>query len=206
MQKSLKITCAIGDGGNDVAMIQAADVGIGLSGKEGLQASLAADYSVSKFENIIRLIFWQGRLSYKNTATVAKFVIHRGLIISLIQFIFSIIFYGLSVPIFNGWLILGYSSVYTSLPVISLLLDKDARFEDVVKFPVLYKSLLKGRELSVKSFFIWLFKSIFQAAIIMIGAILVFEYKIYLKIVTIVFTVLIFIELLNVYLEVKNLF
>lgn len=197
------MTASIGDGGNDVPMIQEADVGIGIVGKEGLQASLAADFSTTKFKNIIRLIFWQGRLSYKNTATVAKFVIHRGLIISLIQFIFSIMFYNLSVPIFNGWLILGYSSVYTSLPVISLLMDKDSRIDDIMKFPVLYKSVLKGRELSAKSFFIWLFKSIFQAAIIMIGSMLIFEDKIYLKIVTVVFSVLIIAELLNVYLEVN---
>ena len=184
-------------------MIQQADIGIGLVGKEGLQASLAADYSTTKFKNLNHLIFWLGRLSYKNTATVAKFVIHRGLIISLIQFIFSIIFYNLPVPIFNGWLILGYSSFFTNLPVISLLSDTDSTKKDILKFPILYKSMLKGRELSIKYFFIWLFKSIFQAAIIMIGSVIVFNQKIYLKIATIAFTVLIFAELLNVYLEVK---
>jgi phospholipid-translocating ATPase len=80
-----KRTCAIGDGGNDVAMIQEADVGIGIVGKEGLQASLAADYSIIKFKHLNLLLLWFGRISYKNTATIAKFVIHRGLIISLIQ-------------------------------------------------------------------------------------------------------------------------
>ena len=49
-------TCAIGDGGNDVSMIQAADVGIGIVGKEGRQASLAADFSVNQFSYIARLL------------------------------------------------------------------------------------------------------------------------------------------------------
>ncbi len=82
-----KRTCAIGDGGNDVAMIQEADVGIGIVGKEGLQASLAADFSIVKFKHLNILLLWWGRISYKNTATICKFVIHRGLIISLIQVI-----------------------------------------------------------------------------------------------------------------------
>lgn len=43
-------TLAIGDGGNDVRMIQKADIGVGISGREGLQAARAADYSIgSKF-------------------------------------------------------------------------------------------------------------------------------------------------------------
>ena len=80
-----KRTAAIGDGGNDVAMIQEANVGIGIVGKEGKQASLAADYSITKFKHLNLLLLWFGRLSYKNTATISKFIIHRGLIISFIQ-------------------------------------------------------------------------------------------------------------------------
>lgn len=51
-----KRTCAIGDGGNDVSMIQAAHVGIGLVGKEGKQASLAADFSITQFSHLSRLL------------------------------------------------------------------------------------------------------------------------------------------------------
>lgn len=56
-------TCAIGDGGNDVSMIQAADVGIGIVGKEGKQASLAADFSVTQFSHITRLFLWVSKAS-----------------------------------------------------------------------------------------------------------------------------------------------
>ena len=66
-------------------MIQEANVGIGIVGKEGKQASLAADYSITKFKHLNLLLLWFGRLSYKNTATISKFIIHRGLIISFIQ-------------------------------------------------------------------------------------------------------------------------
>ena len=82
-----KRTLAIGDGGNDVAMIQESHLGVGIKGKEGMQASLAADYSISKFKHLKLLLLWFGRISYKNTALISNFVIHRGLIISFIQVI-----------------------------------------------------------------------------------------------------------------------
>ena len=197
-------TAAIGDGGNDVAMIQEADVGIGIVGKEGLQASLAADYSIKEFKSLSVLLLWWGRISYKNTSTMANFIIHRGLIISLNQFIFSYIFYYNPVPMYSGFLSFGYSTIFTSLPSISVLLDQDIAKINVLKFPSLYKVLLKGRELNLKSFLFWLFKSIFQAAVIMFGSFLIFKDNIFLKIVTVTFTALIYLEILNVYLEINT--
>ena len=84
-----KRVCCIGDGGNDVSMIQAADVGLGIVGKEGKQASLAADFSINQFSYLTKLLVWHGRNSYKRSAKLAQFVIHRGLIISIIQAVFS---------------------------------------------------------------------------------------------------------------------
>lgn len=79
-----KRTAAVGDGGNDVGMILEANVGIGIVGKEGKQASLASDFSILEFSYLRRLILWHGRLSYKRSAVMSQFVIHRGLIISVI--------------------------------------------------------------------------------------------------------------------------
>ena len=197
-------TAAVGDGGNDVAMIQEADVGIGIVGKEGLQASLAADYSILEFNYLNKLLLWFGRISYKNTSMMAKFIIHRGLIISFNQFIFSCIFYFNPVPLYSGFLSFGYSTIFTSLPCICVLLDQDVNKDNVLTFPTLYKLLLKGRELNLKNFLLWLFKSIFQAFIIMFGAILLFKDNIFLKIVTVTFTCLIYLEIFNVYLEINK--
>lgn len=62
-ESTKKRVAAIGDGGNDVSMIQAAHVGIGIVGKEGQQASLAADVSVLQFRYLTRLLLWHGRNS-----------------------------------------------------------------------------------------------------------------------------------------------
>lgn len=85
-----KRVCCIGDGGNDVSMIQAADVGVGIVGKEGRQASLAADFSIEQFCHLTKLLVWHGRNSYKRSAKLAQFVIHRGLIVAVCQTMYSI--------------------------------------------------------------------------------------------------------------------
>lgn len=116
-----KKTLGIGDGGNDVGMIQKADVGVGIVGKEGKQAALASDFSILQFKDLVVLLLWHGRNAYKRTAVMANFVIHRGMVISVIQYIFQLIYYGVSIPIYNGWLMLGYSTLYTCFPVFALV-------------------------------------------------------------------------------------
>ncbi|NWU99302.1 ATP9B ATPase, partial [Upupa epops] len=140
-----KRTCAIGDGGNDVSMIQAADCGIGIEGKEGKQASLAADFSITQFKHIGRLLMVHGRNSYKRSAALGQFVMHRGLIISTMQAVFSSVFYFASVPLYQGFLMVGYATIYTMFPVFSLVLDQDVKPEMALLYPELYKDLTKVR-------------------------------------------------------------
>eukprot|EP00002_Diphylleia_rotans_P011631 TRINITY_DN2292_c0_g2_i3.p1 TRINITY_DN2292_c0_g2~~TRINITY_DN2292_c0_g2_i3.p1 ORF type:complete len:256 (-),score=53.38 TRINITY_DN2292_c0_g2_i3:321-1088(-) len=184
-------------------MIQAADIGLGIVGKEGKQASLAADFSINQFSYVQRLLLWHGRNSYKRSARLAQFVIHRGLIISIIQAVFSALYYYAAVAIYNGWLLVGYATVFTMAPVFSLVLDEDVEVNTVFLYPELYRELQKGRALSDKTFFIWLFKSIYQGGAIMILSIIFFESS-FLHVVAITFTVLIFTELLNVALEINT--
>ncbi|XP_068418739.1 probable phospholipid-transporting ATPase IIB isoform X3 [Eschrichtius robustus] len=196
-------TCAIGDGGNDVSMIQAADCGIGIEGKEGRQASLAADFSVPQFKHIGRLLMVHGRSSYKRSAALSQFVMHRGLIISTMQAVFSSIFYFASVPLYQGFLMVGYATVYTMFPVFSLVLDQDVKPEMAMLYPELYKDLTKGRSLSCKTFLVWVLISIYQGGILMSGALVLFESE-FVHVVAISFTALVLTELLMVALTVRT--
>uniref|UniRef100_A0A8D8VQQ7 Phospholipid-transporting ATPase n=1 Tax=Cacopsylla melanoneura TaxID=428564 RepID=A0A8D8VQQ7_9HEMI len=198
-----KRAAAVGDGGNDVSMIQAADTGIGIAGVEGKQASLAADFSIPQFSHLSRLLLVHGRNSYKRSASLSQFVIHRGLIISTMQAIFSAVFYFSSVPLYQGLLMIGYATVYTMFPVFSLVLDKDVSGKIALTYPELYKDLSKGRSLSFKTFFIWVLISIYQGGVIMYGALALFEDE-FIHIVTISFTALILTELIMVALTVRT--
>uniref|UniRef100_A0A3P9DBC1 Phospholipid-transporting ATPase n=1 Tax=Maylandia zebra TaxID=106582 RepID=A0A3P9DBC1_9CICH len=202
-ERTGKLTCAVGDGGNDVSMIQEADCGVGVEGKEGKQASLAADFSVTQFKHLGRLLMVHGRNSYKRSAALSQFVIHRSLCISTMQAVFSSVFYFASVPLYQGFLIIGYSTIYTMFPVFSLVLDKDVKSEVAMLYPELYKDLLKGRPLSFKTFLLWVLISIYQGSIIMYGAMLLFESE-FVHIVAISFTSLILTELLMVALTIQT--
>ncbi|XP_064150444.1 probable phospholipid-transporting ATPase IIB isoform X3 [Loxodonta africana] len=196
-------TCAVGDGGNDVSMIQAADCGIGIEGKEGKQASLAADFSITQFKHIGRLLMVHGRNSYKRSAALGQFVMHRGLIISTMQAVFSSVFYFASVPLYQGFLMVGYATIYTMFPVFSLVLDQDVKPETALLYPELYKDLTKGRSLSFKTFLIWVLISIYQGGILMYGALVLFESE-FVHVVAISFTALILTELLMVALTIRT--
>uniref|UniRef100_A0A8D3C7I4 Phospholipid-transporting ATPase n=1 Tax=Scophthalmus maximus TaxID=52904 RepID=A0A8D3C7I4_SCOMX len=196
-------TCAIGDGGNDVSMIQAAHCGIGIEGKEGKQASLAADFSITQFKHIGRLLVVHGRNSYKRSAALGQFVMHRGMIISTMQAVFSSIFFFASVPLYQGFLMVGYATIYTMFPVFSLVLDQDVKPEMALLYPELYKDLTKGRSLSFKTFLIWVLVSIYQGGILMYGALVLFESE-FVHVVAISFTALILTELLMVALTIRT--
>uniref|UniRef100_A0ABI8AAA0 Phospholipid-transporting ATPase n=1 Tax=Felis catus TaxID=9685 RepID=A0ABI8AAA0_FELCA len=202
-ERTGKLTCAVGDGGNDVSMIQESDCGVGVEGKEGKQASLAADFSITQFKHLGRLLMVHGRNSYKRSAALSQFVIHRSLCISTMQAVFSSVFYFASVPLYQGFLIIGYSTIYTMFPVFSLVLDKDVKSEVAMLYPELYKDLLKGRPLSYKTFLIWVLISIYQGSTIMYGALLLFESE-FVHIVAISFTSLILTELLMVALTIQT--
>ncbi|XP_044098716.1 probable phospholipid-transporting ATPase IIB isoform X3 [Neovison vison] len=196
-------TCAIGDGGNDVSMIQMADCGIGIEGKEGRQAALAADFSIAQFRHVGRLLMVHGRSSYKRSAALGQFVMHRGLIISTMQAVFSSVFYFASVPLYQGFLMVGYATLYTMFPVFSLVLDQDVKPEMAMLYPELYKDLTKGRSLSFKTFLVWVLVSVYQGGILMYGALLLFESE-FVHVVAISFTALILTELLMVALTVRT--
>uniref|UniRef100_A0A8C7QIP9 Phospholipid-transporting ATPase n=1 Tax=Oncorhynchus mykiss TaxID=8022 RepID=A0A8C7QIP9_ONCMY len=198
-ERTGKLTCAVGDGGNDVSMIQEADCGVGVEGKEGKQASLAADFSVTQFKHLGRLLMVHGRNSYKRSAGLSQFVIHRSLCISTMQAVFSSVFYFASVPLYQGFLIIGYSTIYTMFPVFSLVLDKDVKSEVAMLYPELYKDLLKV----IHCLHYITLLAIEYGSIIMYGALLLFESE-FVHIVAISFTSLILTELLMVALTIQT--
>ncbi|GAP92741.1 putative phospholipid-translocating ATPase [Rosellinia necatrix] len=198
-----KRVCCIGDGGNDVSMIQAADVGVGIVGKEGRQASLAADFSIEHFCHLTKLLVWHGRNSYKRSAKLAQFVIHRGLIIAICQTMYSIAIKFEPEGLYKDWLLVGYATVYTAAPVLSLVLDKDVNENVANLYPELYKELTSGRSLSYRTFFVWVLVSIYQGSVIQGLSQLLTEVD-GKRMVAVSYTVLVLNELLMVAIEITT--
>ena len=203
-QHTHKRICCIGDGGNDVSMIQAADVGMGIVGKEGRQASLAADFSITQFCHLTKLLVWHGRNSYKRSAKLAQFIIHRGLIIAVCQTMYSIASHFDPEGLFIDWLLVGYATVYTMAPVFSLVFDRDVDENLANLYPELYKELKTGQSLSYKTFFTWVLVSIYQGSVIQgLSQLLVGQVK-GPRMLSVSFTVLILNELIMVAVSVTT--
>ncbi|CAD27116.1 PHOSPHOLIPID-TRANSPORTING ATPASE IIA [Encephalitozoon cuniculi GB-M1] len=201
--KTRKCVCCIGDGGNDVSMITEANVGIGIVGKEGNQASLAADFSINKFCHVSDLLFWHGRNSYQRTAKVAHLIIHRGLTLTVIQAIFCSLIYFVPVGLFRGELLMLFITVYTFLPIFSIICSSDISRSVVVKFPELYKELTENKLLSYRHFSVWTLIAFYQGTIMMITFYLLKQE--FFIISTLTFTSLVLNELLMVILTTTRM-
>ena len=121
MKETGKRILAIGDGGNDVGMIMEAHVGVGIAGKEGTHAANSSDYSITKFKHLVKLLFWHGRLIYRTASKMSFFIMHRGTIIASMQFSFCVMFFLIDIPLFNGILMFGYTTLFTNLPVSTIV-------------------------------------------------------------------------------------
>lgn len=201
-----KRVCCIGDGGNDVSMIQCADVGVGIVGKEGKQASLLADFSIHQFHYLLKLLLWHGRNSYKRSAKLGQFIIHRGLVILVAQAVYSMLSHFEPLALYQGWLMVGYSTLYTMAPVFSLTLDKDIDETLTKLYPELYRELTLGKSLSYKTFFMWVAISLYQGCVIQL---LSQEFQTlresrFLAMVTLLFSGLIYNELLMVAMTINT--
>lgn len=89
-KKLNRICLAIGDGANDVSMIETANIGVGIAGKEGAQASRASDYSLMQFKFLKRLLVVHGRYSYLRMSSLLMYSFYKNMAFILVQFWFGV--------------------------------------------------------------------------------------------------------------------
>jgi phospholipid-transporting ATPase len=133
------ITLAIGDGGNDVGMIKAAHVGIGLSGQEGMQAVSASDYSIAQFRFLDRLLLVHGSDGYSRITRFILYYFYKNVVSVMAEFYFAS-YCGYSGQVwFADLLSLGFNAVFTSYPCcFGFALEKELFSEYLTEFPRLY--------------------------------------------------------------------
>ncbi|KAK7294382.1 hypothetical protein RJT34_17271 [Clitoria ternatea] len=135
-----KTTLAIGDGANDVGMIQEADIGVGISGVEGMQAVMASDFAIAQFRFLERLLVVHGHWCYKRIAQMICYFFYKNIAFGLTIFYFEA-FTGFSgQSVYDDWYMILFNVVLTSLPVISLgVFEQDVPSEVCLQFPALYQ-------------------------------------------------------------------
>ena len=160
-------TLAIGDGANDVNMITAAHVGIGIRGVEGQQAARASDYAIGEFKVLRRLLLNHGREYYRRNSTLICYNFFKNMILVLPQFWFA--FYdGFSgVSFYDQYLFQLFNLYYTSLPIfVYSLMDKEYSGTYLTRNPQLYAQGIKGLLFKKRVFWMWMFMGVWQSLLL----------------------------------------
>lgn len=168
IKDNLGVMClAIGDGANDVSMIQAADVGVGISGEEGLQAVNSSDYAIAQFRYLKRLLFVHGHWSYyRNSSMILNFFYKN--IIGIGVLFWYMIYCGWSTTYVLSYTYLLFWNVFWTLtPVLAIgLFDRNVDADILMAFPELYKLSKKGSYFGLGIFWYYMLEGVFESAII----------------------------------------
>uniref|UniRef100_A0A7S0ZD02 Phospholipid-transporting ATPase n=1 Tax=Timspurckia oligopyrenoides TaxID=708627 RepID=A0A7S0ZD02_9RHOD len=162
-----KITLAIGDGANDVGMIQAAHIGIGLYGKEGVEAVLASDFALGRFYFLSTLLFVHGRWCYKRLSKMVMAVLYKSIIWSLLDVYNAFYIEFSSAPLVDPLLGGMYNLLITSLPTLILgVWDYDVSKSYALMFPELYRKGLRRSSSRYRNFLSWIAAGVWHSALI----------------------------------------
>jgi phospholipid-translocating ATPase len=167
IKDNLGVLClAIGDGANDVSMIQAADVGVGISGEEGLQAVNSADYATGQFRFLKRLLLVHGHWSYFRNGTMIVNFFYKNIIGIGILF-WYMFFCGWSTTFVYAYVYLLFWNVFWTLcPVIAIgVFERNAEDVDLMALPELYRYSREHRYYNWPRFLYYLFEGVYQTAV-----------------------------------------
>ncbi|XP_047229759.1 phospholipid-transporting ATPase IC [Girardinichthys multiradiatus] len=161
------ITMSIGDGANDVNMIKTAHIGVGLAGVEGGQAVQNADFAVSQFRFLQRLLLVHGRWSYRRISLFLCYFLFKTCGFALVHIWFGI-FNGFSAQsLYETWFIALYTVFYTAAPVMCMaVFEQDVSGGSSLKLPELYKSGQKNELSSPTKLIIYLLYAVYTSLVL----------------------------------------
>ncbi|KNZ81951.1 Putative phospholipid-transporting ATPase C24B11.12c, partial [Termitomyces sp. J132] len=161
------MTLAIGDGANDVSMIQSADVGVGISGEEGLQAVNSSDYAIAQFRFLKRLLLVHGHWSYARNGNMILNFFYKNIVCIGVLWWFQIYCGWSSNYAFEYTFLLFWNSFWTIAPVIAIgIFDRIVDAHVLMDLPELYRYGREGRWFGLKWFTVYMLDAVFQSAII----------------------------------------
>lgn len=162
-----EVTLAIGDGANDVGMIQAAHVGIGIVGLEGQEAKLASDYSIGQFRFLARLMLVHGRWNYKRLSKMVLYIIYKNAALVMCELYWATFSAYSGQPLLDPWMGGLYNLFLTSLPPIVLgVFDQELVAEYALAFPEIYAKGQRNSAFNFRIFFSWIAAAIWHSAVV----------------------------------------
>ncbi|BHF64686.1 Phospholipid-transporting ATPase IA [Sparganum proliferum] len=177
--KSKEVTLAIGDGANDVGMIQAAHIGVGIIGKEGMQAVSASDFAIGQFRFLKRLLFVHGVWDYSRITDVVLYCFYKSCCLYLILFWFNW-WTGFSGTIlFERWTIAIYNVAFTAAPPLAMgIFDRIYPEDKCLSSPAVYYRAHRLHSFNLRVFLFCLLDGTFHSLILFAVSALAFRYEV----------------------------
>uniref|UniRef100_A0A8C4HB51 Phospholipid-transporting ATPase n=1 Tax=Dicentrarchus labrax TaxID=13489 RepID=A0A8C4HB51_DICLA len=167
VRNKLKVmTLAIGDGANDVSMIQVADVGVGISGQEGMQAVMASDFALPRFRYLQKLLLVHGHWCYSRLANMILYFFYKNAM--FVALIFWYQFYcGFSgSAMIDQWYLIFFNLMFSAFPqLITGTLDKDVSAETLQQLPQLYVNGQNSEEYKPYMFWMNMIDAFYQSLV-----------------------------------------
>ncbi|XP_035775367.1 probable phospholipid-transporting ATPase IF isoform X1 [Anopheles albimanus] len=165
--KGRPITAAIGDGANDVSMIQEAHVGLGIVGREGRQAAACADYAMAKFCMLKRLLFVHGHYCSARLTTLVQYFFYKNLVFMGIQLMFQVHSMFSTQSVFDSVFLTLYNVVYTAVPVlITAISEQPYPASTLMQRPELYQKVAGSKQYGWKAFLGWTLEGIYHFLVV----------------------------------------
>ncbi|KAL1370475.1 hypothetical protein HN51_000736 [Arachis hypogaea] len=162
-----KTTLAIGDGANDVGMLQEADIGVGISGVEGMQAVMSSDIAIAQFRYLDRLLLVHGHWCYRRISSMICYFFYKNVTFGFTLFLYEVYASFSGEPAYNDWLLSIYNVFFSSLPVIALgVFDQDVSARYCLKFPLLYQEGVQNVLFSWRRILAWMLNGFISAIIV----------------------------------------
>ncbi|EXA53041.1 hypothetical protein FOQG_08519 [Fusarium oxysporum f. sp. raphani 54005] len=156
-RKRRGLTLAIGDGANDLAMISASHVGIGISGKEGLQAARVADYAIAQFRFLQRMLLVHGRWNYVRTAKFILYTFWKEMFFYLPTAQYQRYTGYSGTSLYEATSLTVFNTLFTSLCVICMgIWEQDLSAETLLAVPELYVYGQRNQGLNIWKFGRWM--------------------------------------------------
>ncbi|GMH10042.1 hypothetical protein Nepgr_011883 [Nepenthes gracilis] len=161
------ITLAIGDGANDVSMIQMADVGVGICGQEGRQAVMASDFAMGQFRFLKRLLLVHGHWNYQRIGYLVLYNFYRNAVFVFMLFWFILCTAFSTTSALTDWSSVFYSVIYTSVPtIVAGILDKDLSHLTLLQYPKLYGAGHRQESYNLHLFWITMLDTLWQSLVL----------------------------------------
>jgi len=170
------ILLAIGDGANDVSMIQAAHIGIGISGMEGLQAARSADVAIAQFRFLRKLLLVHGSWAYQRVCKVILYFFYKNTTLCMTQFWYAFQNLYSGQTIYESWTLSFYNVFFTALPPFVLgIFDQYVSARLLDHYPQLYQLSQSGAFFRMHSFVSWVANGFYHSLILYFATQLIYQ-------------------------------